>query len=127
MLFSIRNLRYLSPCSVIANIFEFVGLAVIAYYIFGSPLPRFDNGDNDDDNGDDDDDDDDDFHTHPRSQHAHRLGVAPTTKDRVVYFHSAENVKELFPFSIFRASETSKLIQSANRLSHTLFGMDTPD
>jgi len=36
---SIRNLRYLSPCSVLANIFEFVGLAVIAYYIFGSPLP----------------------------------------------------------------------------------------
>ena len=61
---SIRNLRYLSPCSVIANIFEFVGLAVIAYYIFGTPLPRFDNGDNDDDvdvydDGDDDDDDDD--------------------------------------------------------------------
>ena len=42
--FSIRNLRYLSPCSVIANIFEFVGLAVIAYYIFGTPLPRFDDG-----------------------------------------------------------------------------------
>ena len=50
---SIRNLRYLSPCSVLANIFEFVGLAVIAYYIFGTPLPRFDtdhDGIGDDDN-----------------------------------------------------------------------------
>ena len=43
---------------MIANIFEFVGLAVIAYYIFGSPLPRFDD-DDDDDVVDDDDDDDD--------------------------------------------------------------------
>ena len=45
---------------MIANIFEFVGLAVIAYYIFGSPLPRFDNGDNDDGAGVDVDDDVDD-------------------------------------------------------------------
>ena len=52
---SIRNLRYLSPCSVIANIFEFVGLAVIAYYIFGTPLPRFDDGGDDGDDGDDGD------------------------------------------------------------------------
>jgi len=36
---SIRNLRYLSPCSVLANILEFLGLAVIGYYIFSSPLP----------------------------------------------------------------------------------------
>jgi len=36
---SIRNLRYLSPCSVLANILEFVGLAVIFYYIFSSPIP----------------------------------------------------------------------------------------
>ena len=50
---SIRNLRYLSPCSVLANIFEFVGLAVIAYYIFGTPLPRFDT--DEDVIGDDDD------------------------------------------------------------------------
>ena len=45
---------------MIANIFEFVGLAVIAYYIFGSPLPRFDDGDDKNDEADDDDDDDDD-------------------------------------------------------------------
>ena len=44
---------------MIANIFEFVGLAVIAYYIFGSPLPRFDDGDDENDEADDDDDDDD--------------------------------------------------------------------
>jgi len=37
---SIRNLRYLSPCSVLANILEFVGLAVVFYYIFRSPLPN---------------------------------------------------------------------------------------
>lgn len=36
---SIRNLKYLSPCSVLANILEFVGLGIIFYYIFETPLP----------------------------------------------------------------------------------------
>jgi hypothetical protein len=40
ILILLRNLRYLSPCSVIANILEFLGLAVIFYYIFSSPIPR---------------------------------------------------------------------------------------
>ena len=31
---SIRNLKYLSPCSVLANILEFVGLGIIFFYIF---------------------------------------------------------------------------------------------
>jgi len=39
---SIRNLKYLSPCSVLANILEFVGLGIIFYYIFESPLPSSD-------------------------------------------------------------------------------------
>jgi len=36
---SIRNLKYLSPCSVLANILEFVGLGIIFYFIFENPLP----------------------------------------------------------------------------------------
>ena len=32
--------RYLSPCSVIANIFQFVGLGIVFYYIFREPLPH---------------------------------------------------------------------------------------
>jgi len=36
---SIKNLRYLSPCSVIANVLEFVGLGIIFYYIFSTSLP----------------------------------------------------------------------------------------
>ena len=39
LLVSIRNLKYLSPCSVLANILEFVGLGIIFYYIFETPLP----------------------------------------------------------------------------------------
>jgi len=39
---SIRNLRYLSPCSVIANILEFVGLGIIFYYIFRDRIPGSD-------------------------------------------------------------------------------------
>merc|ERR1712141_291217 len=37
---SIRSLRYLSPCSVIANVFQFVGLGIVFYYIFREPLPH---------------------------------------------------------------------------------------
>ena len=36
---SIRNLRYLSPFSVVANVLQFVGLGIIFYYIFATPLP----------------------------------------------------------------------------------------
>ena len=36
---SIRNLKYLSPCSILANILEFVGLGIIFYFIFATPLP----------------------------------------------------------------------------------------
>ena len=32
--------RYLSPCSVIANVFQFVGLGIVFYYIFRDPLPH---------------------------------------------------------------------------------------
>lgn len=39
---SVRNLRFLSPVSIVANIFEFFTLAVVFYYIFRDPLPRFD-------------------------------------------------------------------------------------
>ena len=39
---SIRNLKYLSPCSVLANILEFVGLAIIFFYIFDTKLPATD-------------------------------------------------------------------------------------
>lgn len=35
----VRNLKYLSPLSVVANILEFVGLGIIFYYIFSGPLP----------------------------------------------------------------------------------------
>lgn len=35
----IKNLRYLSPFSVIANIFQFVGLGIIFFYIFRDHLP----------------------------------------------------------------------------------------
>ena len=38
---SVRNLRFLSPVSVIANVFEFYTLAVVFYYIFREPLPDF--------------------------------------------------------------------------------------
>ena len=38
---SVRNLRFLSPVSVIANVFEFYTLAVVFYYIFRNPLPDF--------------------------------------------------------------------------------------
>ena len=38
---SIRNLKYLSPVSVLANICEFYTLAVVFYYIFKDPLPAF--------------------------------------------------------------------------------------
>lgn len=37
---SIRSLRYLSPCSVIANFAQFVGLGIVFYYIFRDPLPK---------------------------------------------------------------------------------------
>jgi len=36
---SIRNLKYLSPFSILANILEFVGLGIIFYFIFAEPLP----------------------------------------------------------------------------------------
>jgi len=36
---SIKNLKYLSPCSILANILEFVGLGIIFYYIFATPIP----------------------------------------------------------------------------------------
>ena len=39
---SIRNLKYLSPCSILANILEFVGLGIIFYFIFDEPLPSVD-------------------------------------------------------------------------------------
>ena len=35
----IKNLRYLSPCSVIANVVQSVGLGLIFYFIFATPLP----------------------------------------------------------------------------------------
>lgn len=35
----IKNLKYLAPFSMIANIFMGVGLAIIFYYIFRDPLP----------------------------------------------------------------------------------------
>merc|ERR1711892_394519 len=37
---SIKNLRYLSPCSILANILEFAGLGIIFYYILAPPIPR---------------------------------------------------------------------------------------
>merc|ERR1711892_998841 len=39
---SIKNLKYLSPCSILANILEFVGLGIIFYYIFATPIPSSD-------------------------------------------------------------------------------------
>ena len=39
---SVRNLRFLSPISILANIFEFYTLAIVFYYIFKDPLPAFD-------------------------------------------------------------------------------------
>merc|ERR1711892_19068 len=42
MICSIKNLKYLSPCSILANILEFVGLGIIFYYIFATPLPSSD-------------------------------------------------------------------------------------
>ena len=36
---SIKNLKYLSPCSILANILEFAGLGIIFYYIFATPIP----------------------------------------------------------------------------------------
>ena len=41
ILVSVRNLRFLSPVSVVANLFEFYTLAVVFYYIFRDPLPNF--------------------------------------------------------------------------------------
>ncbi|XP_023344937.1 proton-coupled amino acid transporter 1 isoform X1 [Eurytemora carolleeae] len=38
----VRNLKYLSPLSVVANILEFVGLGIIFYFIFATPLPSSD-------------------------------------------------------------------------------------
>merc|ERR1712106_216510 len=38
MICSIKNLKYLSPCSILANILEFVGLGIIFYYIFATPI-----------------------------------------------------------------------------------------
>lgn len=35
----IRNLKYLAPFSMIANLFMGVGLAIIFFYIFREPLP----------------------------------------------------------------------------------------
>ena len=32
-------LRYLSPFSILANVIQFVGLGIIFYYIFSTPLP----------------------------------------------------------------------------------------
>jgi len=37
---SIRSLRYLSPCSVVANAAQFMGLGIVFYYIFREPLPQ---------------------------------------------------------------------------------------
>jgi len=37
---SIRSLRYLSPCSVVANAAQFMGLGIVFYYIFRTPLPH---------------------------------------------------------------------------------------
>ena len=37
---SIRSLRYLSPCSVVANAAQFIGLSIVFYYIFRDPLPH---------------------------------------------------------------------------------------
>lgn len=34
----IRNLKYLAPCSTIANAIMFAGFAIILYYIFREPL-----------------------------------------------------------------------------------------
>merc|ERR1711892_139118 len=42
MICSIKNLKYLSPCSILANILEFVGLGIIFYYIFATPIPSSD-------------------------------------------------------------------------------------
>ena len=38
---SIRNLKFLAPFSLVANVFEFYTLGVIFYYIFKDPLPSF--------------------------------------------------------------------------------------
>jgi len=40
---SIRNLKYLSPLTIIANILELVGLAIIFYFIFASPITNVEN------------------------------------------------------------------------------------
>ena len=32
-------IRYLSPFSILANIIQFVGLGIVFYYLFSSPLP----------------------------------------------------------------------------------------
>jgi proton-coupled amino acid transporter len=41
----LRNLKYLSPFSMIANIFMGVGLAIIFFYIFRDPLPSIERPD----------------------------------------------------------------------------------
>ena len=92
---SIRNLRYLSPCSVLANIFEFVGLAVIAYYIFGSPLPRCHHEDNGDDGHNHDDDDE-----------AHMMTTTSISTSKVTNPSSAQAA---FPGSHLRANSQSSL------------------
>jgi len=37
---SIRNLRYLSPFSILANVIQFLGLGIIFFYLFSQPLPN---------------------------------------------------------------------------------------
>jgi len=39
---SIKNLKYLSPLTIIANILELLGLAIIFYFIFYTPFPNID-------------------------------------------------------------------------------------
>jgi len=39
---SIRNLKFLSPLAIIANILELVGLALIFYFIFATPINNLD-------------------------------------------------------------------------------------
>ena len=39
---SVRNLHYLSPFTLLANVFEFYTLGVVFYYLLSPPLNRFD-------------------------------------------------------------------------------------
>ena len=104
---SIRNLRYLSPCSVLANIFEFVGLAVIAYYIFGSPLPRCHHENNGDDGHNHDDDDE-----------AHMMTITSISTSKVTNPSSAQAA---FPGSPLRANSRSSLAPPSLLLRFDLF------